>query len=661
MAKEKKVKRKSKTTDPLVIVGNGMVSWRFCQKLVAEGIHSKRKIIVFGEEPHAAYDRVNLTKYVNLDSLDSLLLSPLEWYAAHGIDLHLGVRIHKLDTGQKLVVDADGQTYAYGDCVLATGSRAFVPPIDGVDSENVFVYRTAADIDAIKAATAGAKRGLVIGGGLLGLEAANVLRDCEIDTCIVQAANTLMSRQLNEDGGSFLLKEVAKLGMTVKLLTFTESIQPTDLGLEVSFNKGDSLLTDLVIVAAGIAPNDELAKDAGLETAIRGGIIVNDRLQTKDPHVYAIGECVSHRGHVYGLVAPGYDMADTLAGVFAGQKTKYTGSDESCRLKLLGVEVSVFGDYMQDGQYHVYRGENCYRAIVIRDKRIVGATVVGEWKQTVEIERAVRENQSISKSRIEVFEREGDLFEDLAASGVLLWPDTSVVCNCTNTTCGALKQAVIGGCQTVEQLTDTTGAGGVCGSCLPQLAEFVGESSSSFIDTGASKGKWLLWAAALVALVFGITMLVVPPLPVPDTVQSGYYEFTQIWTESLTKQITGYTIAGISILALLLSARKRIKFLSFGNYGFWRAVHSWFGVITMVGIFMHTGLNFGENLNLWLLICFLGLNLAGALAAVSVAAEKRFSGRVGARLRGIATKAHIVFFMPYPVLLGFHIAKVYIY
>ncbi len=653
---------KSSSAEPLLIIGNGMVSWRLCQQLVERGVHESRRIIVFGEEPQAAYDRVNLTKFFELDSSEELLLAPRDWYARNDITLHSGRRILKLDTQQKLVVDDVGEEHAYGDCVLATGSSPYVPPIEGSDADNVFVYRTIEDIERIKQAAESSKSGVVIGGGLLGLEAAQVLKDFGLQTCIVQAANTLMSRQLNEDGGSYLLREVAELGMSMRLTTNTQRIIPTSAGLELEFNKGEPLSADLVVIATGIKPRDELAVDAGLSTATRGGIIVNNRLQTDDPNVYAIGECASHKGKVYGLVAPGYEMADALAQSLAGKKrVRYRGSDESCRLKLLGVEVSVFGDYMQEGDYHVHRGEKTYRSLVLKRSKLIGATVIGPWEQAAEIERAVREQRRVSKRLVASFERTGDLFAELPIANVLEWSDLTLVCNCTRTNCGQLKQAVVGGCSTVDALAQATGAGSVCGSCRPQLAQFVGESSSSFIDTASQRGGRLLVAAAAFALIALAAIFFVPGLPAAQSVQTGYYEFTRIWQDSLTKQITGYTIAGLSLLAILLSARKRFSWLNLGNYGFWRALHSWLGVATLVGVFLHTGLHLGDNLNMWLLICFLGLNLAGGLAAIAVAAERRFTAPLGGRLRALATKAHIIFFLPYPVLLGFHIAKVYLY
>lgn len=652
---------RSQSTGPLVIIGNGMVSWHFCRRLVDLGVNENRDIIVFGEEVQPAYDRVNLTKYFELDKPEDLLLDSRDWYEKHNIALHTSKRIVKLDTEAKIIVDSGGEEFIYDDCVFATGSSAYVPPIPGVESKGVFVYRTIEDIEAIKAESRNSRRGLVIGGGLLGLEAANVLNDLGIETCVVQAANGLMSRQLNEDASSYLLREVAELGMSVRLKTQTKAIKESHSGLEITFDKGTPLNVDMVIVATGIKPRDELAVDAGVATATRGGIIIDDSLRTSSRHVYAIGECASHHGQKYGLVGPGYEMADLLAQRFAGKKRRYRGSDQSCRLKLLGIEVGTFGDYLQDGHDYVHRGARSYRLLTFEKSKLIGAMLVGEWAETAEIERAVRERRRFSDRLRRSFERTGDLFGEAGSLSVVDWPDTALVCNCTRTSCGNLRQAVGAGCLTVEALTRKTGAGGVCGSCLPQLAEFVGEDVGKVIDIARPKGVFLLAVSAVIALILSIGFILSPPIPAATSVQGAYYQFTQLWQDSLTKQITGYTMAGLSLIAILLSARKRLRWLNLGNYGFWRAVHSWLGATTLVAILFHTGLSFGENLNMWLLICFLGLNLAGGLAAIAVATEKRFAGPLGGRIRALSVRAHIIFFIPYPVLLGFHIAKVYLY
>ncbi|MEO0508915.1 MAG: FAD-dependent oxidoreductase [Verrucomicrobiota bacterium] len=655
-------KKASKVEAPLLIIGNGMVSWRFCQQLVKLGVHEKTTIVVYGEESLPAYDRVNLTKHFEWKDAQKLLLAASGWYQEHGIELRTANKIARLDPKQSMAVDADGNEVPYSRCVLATGSLPTMPKIPGTDLPGVYTYRTTQDVERIQEAAKTAKRAVVIGGGLLGLEIADVLNRSQVETSIIQSANTVLSRQLTEDGGGYLLKELAKRHLQIRLKTRTEAIKENGSKLNLNFHDGETADADMVVIAIGVTPRDELAQDAGLKTAVHGGVIVNDRLESSDNQIYAIGECASHHGKAYGLVAPCYEMADVLAYRLAGQKRYYyRGSDESCRLKLLGFEVSVFGDFMQEGEYYTYRGENEYRNLVVKRGRLIGATVIGSWEQTAEIERAVRAMNKFSVRHLNDFRGSGDLQGISKESSPLDWPEEAILCNCTRTSCGVLRTAACEGCDSVGALTSKTGAGSVCGSCLPQIACFVGESADSFKDVASQKGGLILQIAACIAIILIVTGIAMPPMPVAETVQSAYYRFSTIWQETVTKQITGYTIAGLSAIALLLSARKRFKWLNFGNFGFWRAAHSWLGLATLGGIFMHTGLNFGENLNLWLLICFLGMNLAGGLAALALATEKKLSGPLGRKLRDYATKLHIIFFLPYPILLGFHIAKVYMW
>ncbi|MGB0409049.1 MAG: (2Fe-2S)-binding protein [Opitutales bacterium] len=423
-------KKADKPHHPLLIIGYGMESWRFCQQLVKYDVHKTMRIIVYGAAPLPAHDRVDpIRHFESRDGQERRLANP-DWYAEHGIELETGTWIERIDPKASLAMDAEGREIAYSKCVLATGRLPAIPPI----------------------------------------------------------------------------------------------------------------------------PDTEVP-----------------------------GECASsHETACDHLVALGDEMADTLALRLAGQQPyRDSGGGERSELP----------------QEHAPQN----------------------------------------------------------------WPDEAILCNCTRTTCGSLRALAREGCDSVRALGAASGAGTMCGSCLPQLAGFVGESAERFKDTASHKGGRLLLAAAAIAITLILAGIVLPPMPVADTVQSAYYRFSTIWQERGTKQLTGYTIAGLSAFALLLSARKRFSWLHFGNFGFWRAAHSWLGLATLAGVFMHTGLNFGDNLNRWLLICFLGLNLAGGLAAIALAAERQLSGPIGRQLRAYATKLHILFFLPYPVLLGFHIAKVYMY
>lgn len=643
----------------LIVVGNGMVSWRFCSSLLDKGALQKYAVTVIGEEPRPAYDRVHLTDYFDSKDASQLELASAEWYQENGIDLLTGVRVDSLDRTAKKVSTSSGQSYPYDRLVFATGSKPFVPPIEGKDLPGVFVYRTIEDVQAIEAYAQNCRSAAVIGGGLLGLEAADVLRKMNLQTHIIEAANGLMPRQLNEEGAEVLHAEVALLGITLHLKKLTKSIQATESGLRIEFNDGGTLDVGMLVISAGIRPNGEVAAEAGLACSAPGGIMIGDNLRTGDPSIYAIGECASHRGVIYGLVAPGYKMADTLADRLSGGKELFQEGDLSCRLKLLGVDVATFGEFNGAYSQYAHHDSGKYRMLNVHQGRLVGATVVGPWEKTAAVEHAVREKVSLGERELKNFQATGDLPSVELSESLLDWPDNAVVCNCTNTTCATLKCAMRDGATTLDALQKETGAGTVCASCVPLLAQMVGVDSQEIADKVRPRGKAILWATGIIALAACLAFMLYPGLPAADSVQSSYYQLTKIWQEKLTKQITGYSLAGISVLSLVISLRKRVKWINFGNYGWWRALHTSLGTLTLVFLFFHTGFHGGENLNLWLFICFVALNTAGAMTAFTVAKDS--SSLLGRRMRSLALRFHLIFLWPYPLLLGFHIAKTYLY
>src|SRR5438067_1306622 len=294
----------------VVVVGNGMVGHRFCERLATHDRDRRLRIVCFGEERRAAYDRVHLTAYMSGKNADALVLADAAWYASCGITLHLGERVIEIDRTARIVVSSAGRRVAYDALVLATGSAPFVPAIPGVETPGVFVYRTIEDLDAIRAWSARARRAAVIGGGLLGLEAAKAVHDLGLEVHVVEFAPRLMPRQVDAAGGEVLRRKIAALGVHVHTGMQTQAILGTDAVTGLRFAAGDDLVVDMVVVSAGIRPRDELARTAGLEVGPRGGIVVDAQLRTSDPDVFCIGESALAGGMIYGLVGPGYEMAE---------------------------------------------------------------------------------------------------------------------------------------------------------------------------------------------------------------------------------------------------------------------------------------------------------------------------------------------------------------
>ncbi len=332
----------------IVVIGNGMVGHRFCERLVEYDLERNYEIVTFCEEPRPAYDRVNLTKYFERRDAGHLQLAQADWYAENGITLHIGDRAIAVDRVRRLVISQHGREVKYDTIVLATGSAPFVPGVPGVDKKGVFVYRTIEDLERILACAGTATRAAVIGGGLLGLEAAKAVLDLKLETHVVELAPRLMPRQVDDAGGRMLRDKIESLGVNIHLGASTRAFVGNGKVEGVELTDGHTVPVDMVVISAGICPRDELARECGLEVGPRGGVVVDDLLQSSDPEILAIGEVAWHRGMIYGLVAPGYEMAEVVAANLTGGERVFTGFDMSTKLKLMGVEVASFGDILAE-------------------------------------------------------------------------------------------------------------------------------------------------------------------------------------------------------------------------------------------------------------------------------------------------------------------------
>jgi nitrite reductase (NADH) large subunit len=298
----------------IILVGNGMVGYKFCEKLVAHPNRNQFDILVFGEEVRPAYDRVHLSEYFTLESPDELLLAPLSWYRENNITLRTSELISWIDTINKKVYTHKDESFDYDYLVLATGSSPFIPPIKGVEKEGIFIYRTIEDLEAIqiyadKLKAKGKFQSAVLGGGLLGLEAANASKELGMTTHVIEFAPKLMPRQLDQVASDLLQSKIESLGMKIHLGKNSKEIIGKNEIEAIEFIDGTSLSVDMIIISAGIRPRDEVAKSSGIAVGPRGGILVNNKMETSVPGIYAIGEVALYNQNIYGLVAPGYEMA----------------------------------------------------------------------------------------------------------------------------------------------------------------------------------------------------------------------------------------------------------------------------------------------------------------------------------------------------------------
>jgi len=453
----------------IAVIGNGMVGQRFLEQIAGRG---EFEVTTFCEEPRPAYDRVQLTSFFSGKSASDLSIARKEFFEKARMTLRLNDAVLAIDPARKVLRSARYREVAYDKLVIATGSYPFVPKVAGHDRRDCFVYRTIEDLEAITATAQRSRVGAVIGGGLLGLEAAKALQDLGLETHVVEFAPRLMAVQLDDSAGRLLRKKIEALGATVHLQKNTkEIVAGTERRSRLVFADGTSLETDIIVFSAGIRPRDELARAAGLVVGERGGIKIDSHCRTSNPDVYAIGECALWDGRVFGLVAPGYQMAEVAARHIAGEtNVQFLGADLSTRLKLMGVDVASIGDAhggTAGAVSYVYTDEIVYKKLVVSAdrKQLLGAILVGDTSDYGPLLQVVLNGMPIP-------EHPEELILPLRTGGgkglgVEMLPDSALVCSCNNVPKGAICQAVAEGASSLGALKKKTKAATSCGGCGP--------------------------------------------------------------------------------------------------------------------------------------------------------------------------------------------------
>ncbi len=462
----------------IVVVGHGMVGHKFLESLAESGLRNA-EVTVLCEEPRPAYDRVHLSEYFAGKTAEDLSVVEAGFFERTGFKLRLAARAVAIERRDRTVTTADGEVLPYDKLVLATGSTPFVPPIPGRDRDKCFVYRTIEDLEGMKAAGAKSRTGVVVGGGLLGLECAKALRDMGLQTHVVEFAPRLMAVQVDEGGGRILRHKIEALGVSV--LTSRSTVKIVD-GAEhrhrMVFEDGSYHETDMIVFSAGIRPRDELARQCVLAIGPRGGVVIDDHCRTSDHHVYAIGECASWNEQTFGLVAPGYDMARVAAKHIAGDaQAAFTGADMSTKLKLMGVDVASIGDahgktphsrsfHYNDDIHQVYK-----KIVVSEDgKRLLGAVLVGNADEYgTLLQMALNGIALPDKPEFLILpSSDGQAKPGL---GVDALPDSAQICSCNSVSKGQICAAVGQGVTTIADLKACTKAGATCGGCVPLVTQ----------------------------------------------------------------------------------------------------------------------------------------------------------------------------------------------
>ncbi len=631
----------------LVVVGFGMVAYKLVERLAALDALTYYEVTVIGEEPYPAYDRAHLTGWLKHRNRRRLTLGGPDWSRDMGIRAVTGTLVSTIDRDAKTVRTGDGERIPYDLLVLATGSSVFVPPIEGADADGVFPYRTIDDLVRIVQRAARARRAIVVGGGVLGIEVADALRRLGLGVLMLEAGPCLMRRQLDWNAAGLLEARLHELGISIVAGTRARGIETRDDGQLVLILDGDRapLAADMIVMASGVRPRDDLARDCGLAVASgRGGIVVNDELRTTDPAIHAIGECASHDGVVYGLVAPGFRMAEVLANILAGGESRFRGHTPAVRLRLPGIDVWSLGDHSQPGTHGAWRDEGSYRQIAMWGRRLVAAAAVGPWDELGFAQDAIRQRRRILPDQTQRFVQTGRFADAAVRRPVAEWPASAMVCNCLEITRGALSAAVAECGSSVEALAKSTGASTVCGFCRPLVAELV---------TGArppamSRETASLLTAAAAAVLLALAIMGGTPLPIPVSVQAGHV-WDILYREGWWRQATGFTLLGCVLAAAVFSLRKRWRRVNWGDLGWWRVGHTALGALALAVLLGHTGLRLGSGFNQVLMIFFLSATVLGGATAAGL----------GRRYARLTFWLHVLIVWPLPVLIAFHVLATY--
>lgn len=477
----------------VIVVGNGMVGYKFCEKFVAQSGSKDFEVTVFGEEPRPAYDRVHLSEFFENQDAKALEMAPAQWYADHNIDLVVDERVADIDRLNKTITTAKDRTFSYDYLVLATGSAPFVPPIKGVEKEGVFVYRTIEDLEGMLAYAAKLKaekpdaKAAVLGGGLLGLEAGKAVMDMGLEPHIVEFASKLMPRQLDSRSSQVLQLKLESIGLNIHLSKATNQILGEDRITGMEFGEDDVLDVDMLVVSAGIRPRDELGKNCGLEVGVRGGIVVNNQMLTSDPNIYAIGEIALYNHMIYGLVAPGYEMATVAVDQILGKTDAVMPAeiDMSTKLKLIGVDVASFGEpFMPAAKGHSIIFENktqhLYKRINVSldGKSLLGGILVGDASDYNMLHQVYLNGMAIPEDPAQLIlpvTEGGSSF-----GSVLDLPDTAQVCSCESVTKGDICCSITDhGANNLGDVITATKATTGCGGCKPMVVDLVNETLKS--------------------------------------------------------------------------------------------------------------------------------------------------------------------------------------
>jgi nitrite reductase (NADH) large subunit len=461
----------------LVLIGNGMSSFKFCEKFLKYGVGRHYDLVVFGEESHPAYDRVNLTRYFTDPTAENLYLATTSWYSGKNIRLHTDEKVTEINRVEKWVKTSKGRVEKYDKLILATGSKPFIPPIKGIHLKGVFVYRSLDDLEAIRLYVKQSKKAVVIGGGILGLEAAKALHIEGLEVTVIEKNPYILNRQLDAAGANILKETIESKGLRILPDQSVSFISGIDNVESIHLLDATSLKTDMALIIAGIRPMDELAKLSGIEVAQAGGILVNAFGLTSDENIYAIGECVNSFGRNWGLALPCFEMAEVLAARLGGIFKAFSGEELFTQLKFPGVKMTCFGDVLcknKEAKMITFtdKGSGIYKRINVSSdgKYLLGGILIGDTSDFSALLQMIR-NKTVLETEPEKL-IDGSLSKSTVS--ILDWPDETKICLCEGISKGTILSAIRQQkLVRVDEIKMYTGAGTGCESCTSVIEEIL--------------------------------------------------------------------------------------------------------------------------------------------------------------------------------------------
>ena len=644
-----------------MVIGAGPVGVRCAQRLLQYS--SDAQVVLIGDENERPYNRVRLSQYLSNEISREALENPVQHeHNARLTEFH-NRRITRIDRHNKIIYDESGCAQHYTKLILATGSRPLVPDIPGADLPNVIPFRNLHDARALSELRTHNKSILVVGAGALGLEAAAALKT-QSNRVILLARAGLLGGKLSSTSENYLKAALSAMQVELKTGVQLVALSGNEKVTQAELSDGDSLDVDAVALCTGITPEVTLASECGLMS--ERGILVSPHMVTSDPDIYAVGECAEYDRRIYQLVRPGFEQAEVCSRHVCATEADmasvsgYAGSRTDIELKIAHIPCVMLGQTSADAYQQItrYRYENRFkglcRELYVRDNKLVGATIIGPWDERLKIDKAINHTESVTPAALKKFEQQGNLWQDQISQGIKQQPDSYLVCQCNAVSKGELGKAIARGKRSLQDLEAETGAGSVCGSCRPIMAELLDTPVPNLVMRHA---RGILFISLLSLVLIAIAALMPAP-NVSESVQVDWF-LKNLWYDNFWKQVSGYTLLTLCLLTASLSLRKRLKTRNLGHLDHWRYVHSIIGCLALVVLIVHTGFRLGENLNLALMLVFLAATCTGSLVGVFMARNHHWTDLKLREHRKWWSRVHYALLWALPVLLFYHVLAFY--